>query len=222
MKFDRYHPRRPRGSQSGRVKSRNECCQALITIEQDLLSVQSILRVRYGNILRTNTLGQFLIEAEQGGETVHVYDKNGMFQFSFNAQTDDAKSQLRIEIADIVTEDVSDKIYLLLRGLYNKPERWENEVQVLDKTADLQYKFPVRYGRRLIVSGSKLVILAKCEAHVYNQNGEFERSFEFFKSGSDKRLADCTATYDGRILIMHRKGNFSDYYCVHVFTMEGQ
>ena len=168
------------------------------------------------DILRTNTLGQFLI-AENEKETVHVYDKNGMFQISFNPQTDDAKTE--ITIADLVTEDVSEKIYLLI-GLYNE-ERWD-EVQVLNKTADLQYKFPVRYGCRLTVSGSKLVILTFRRAHVYNQNGEFVRSFDFFKIGGDKSLADCTATYDGRILIRHGKGNFSDYFCVHVFTMEGQ
>ena len=170
----------------------------------------------YRNIhCATNTLGQFLI-AEKWETTVHVYDKNGMLQFSYNAQTDDAKSQFRIEIADIVTEDVGDKIYLLIISA------GEDEVQVLNKTADLQYKFPVEYGDRLIVSGSKLVILGPREAHVYNQNGEFDRSFEFFKSEDDKMLADCTTTYDGRILIMHRKGDFSDYFWVHVFTMEGQ
>ena len=179
------------------------------------------IKLGRGSILRTNTLGQFLI-ANMSGATVHVYDKNGMFQCSFNSQTDGAKSQLGIEIADIVTEDVSDRIYLLIRGLKNKPEQWKNEVQVLNKTADLQYKFPVTYGRRLIVSGSKLVILDAWMAEVYNQNGEFDRSFKFFSSEDFKYLIDCTATYDGRILIMHRKGDFSDYHCVHVFTMEGQ
>ena len=175
-----------------------------------------------GIVFATNTVGQFLF-AEKGGRTVHVFDKNGTFEFSFNPQTDDAK--IEILIADLVTEDVSEKIYLLIE-LYNKGG-WEREVQVLNKTADLQYKFPVKGGRirsshRLIVSGSKLVILAKCEAHVYNQNGEFERSFEFFKSEDDKYLADCTATCDGRIMIMHPKRNFSDYHSVHVFTMEGK
>ena len=175
-----------------------------------------------GIVFATNTMGQFLF-AEKGGRTVHVFDKNGTFEFSFNPQTDDAK--IEILIADLVTEDVSEKIYLLIE-LYNKGG-WEREVQVLNKTADLQYKFPVKGGRirsshRLIVSGSKLVILAKCEAHVYNQNGEFERSFEFFKSEGDKYLADCTATCDGRIMIMHPKRNFSDYHSVHVFTMEGK
>ena len=169
------------------------------------------------NILRTNTLGQFLIAKDWEG-TVDVYDRNGMFQFSFNPQTDDTK--IEICIFDLVTEDVSEKIYLLI-GLDNG-KHWKYEVQVLNITADLQYKIPVRGWRRLIVSGSKLVILELWEAHVYNQNGEFERSFEFFKSGGDKYLADCTATYDGRIMITHDKGDYSDYHCVHVFTMEGK
>ena len=170
-----------------------------------------------GNILRTNTLGQFLI-AKEFGRTVHFYDKYGMFQFSFNPQTDD--TNIEICIFDLVTEDVSEKIYLLI-GLNNEGH-WECEVQVLNKTADLHYKIPVRLGWRLIVSGSKLVILDLWLAHVYNQNGEFERSFEFFKTGGDKRLFDCTATYDGRILITHFKGDYNDYHCVHVFTMEGK
>ena len=166
----------------------------------------------------TNTVGQFLI-AEERGETVHVFDKNGMFQFRFRPQTDDAKT--KIQIRDLVTEDVSEKIYLLI-GLYNE-ERWESsEVQVLNKTADLQYKFPVTRESRLVVSGSKLVILGSREADVYDQNGEFDRSFEVFKSGRDKYLFDCTATYDGRIMITHRKRDYSDYHCVHVFTMEGK
>ncbi|KAM7451599.1 hypothetical protein ABFA07_000920 [Porites harrisoni] len=170
-----------------------------------------------GNILRTNTLGQFLI-VNEWGRTVHFYDKYGMFQFSFNPQTDDTTIQIRIY--DLVTEDVSEKIYLLIE--LDKGKQWEYEVQVLNKTADLQYKIPVRGGWRLIVSGSKLVILGLWEAHVYNQNGEFERSFEFFKSEGDKYLAACTATHDGRIMITHYKGDYSDYHCVHVFTMEGK
>ena len=57
---------------------------------------------------------------------------------------------------------------------------------------------------------------------MYNQNGVFDRSFEFFKREDDKSLADCTATCNGHILIMHFKGDFSDYHCIHVFTMEGK
>ena len=167
----------------------------------------------------TNTVGQFLIADERGG-TVQVVDKNGMFQFRFRPQTDDAET--KSQICDLVTEDVSEKIYLLIY-LYNRKEQWGSSgVQVLNKTADLQYHFPVKRGGRLIVSGRKLVILGAWEADVYNQNGDFDHRFEFFKSGDDKMLADCTATYDGRILIMHHKGDFSDYHCVHVFTVEGQ
>ena len=171
----------------------------------------------------TNTVGQFLIAEKRGG-TVYVVDKNGMFQFWFRPQTDDVET--KSQICDLVTEDVSEKIYLLIH-LYNRKERckeqWTSrEVQVFNKTADLQYHFPVKCVGRLIVSGSKLVILGAWEADVYNQNGEFDRRFEFFKRGDDKMLTDCTATYDGRILITHHKGDFSDYHCVHVFTVEGQ
>ena len=171
--------------------------------------------------MATNTLGQFLI-AKTCGKTVHVYDKNGTFQFSFNSPTDNAKTE--IEIADLVTEDVSEKIYLQVKLKRPEAKVWEGEVQVFNKTADLEYKFPVRYARmeRLIVSGRNLLILGSSEADVYNHNGEFVRSFEFFKSEGDKYLDDCTATHDGRILIMHQREDISDYHCVHVFTMEGQ
>ena len=98
-------------------------------------------------------------------------------------------------------------------------------MQVLNKTADLQYKFHViPTAKRLRVSGSQLVILTEWKAHVHNQNGKFVRSFEFFEFLGDRILMDCTATYDGRIMITHRKRDYSDHWshCVHVFTMEGQ
>ena len=175
---------------------------------------------RAGIHCATNTVGQFLIAEKRGG-TVHVLDKNGMCQFWFRPQTDDVETES--QICDLVTEDVSEKIYLLIYLYNHHKEGLESiEVQVLNKTADLQYKFPVKYGSRLIVSGSKLVILGSREAEVYDQNGEFDHSFQFFKSVGDKCLFDCTATYDGRILITHFKGDFSDYHCVHVFTMEGK
>ena len=171
--------------------------------------------------MATNTLGQFLIA--DSWRTVHVYDNNGMFQFSFNPQTDDAKTEIQ-KIYDLVTEDVSENIYLLVRLRRPWPNGWDEEVQVFNKNANLEYKFPVRYAlmNRLLVSGSKLLILSSWEADVYNQNGDFVRSFEFFKSGGDRALTNCTATNDGHILIMHDKGGYSDFFSVYVFTAEGQ
>ena len=57
-----------------------------------------------GNIIRlaTNTLGQFLI-AERWGKTVQVYDKNGMFQFSFNPQTVMLKQRFKLKISLLKT-----------------------------------------------------------------------------------------------------------------------
>ena len=171
--------------------------------------------------MATNTLGQFLIA--DSWRTVHVYDNNGMFQFSFNPQTDDAKTEIQ-KIYDLVTEDVSENIYLLVRLRRPWPNGWDEEVQVFNKNANLEYKFPVRYAlmNRLLVSGSKLLILSSWEADVYNQNGDFVRSFEFLKSGGDRALTNCTATNDGHILIMHDKGGYSDFFSVYVFTAEGQ
>ena len=171
--------------------------------------------------MATNTLGQFLIA--DSWRTVHVYDNNGMFQFSFNPQTDDAKTEIQ-KIYDLVTEDVSENIYLLVRLRRPWLNGWDEEVQVFNKNANLEYKFPVRYAlmNRLLVSGSKLLILSSWEADVYNQNGDFVRSFEFFKSGGDRALTNCTATHDGHILIMHDKGGYSDFFSVYVFTAEGQ
>ena len=168
--------------------------------------------------IATNTLGQFLI-VDQWKKTVNVYDKNGIYKSCFDPQNDDAR--IHITIADLVTEDVNKKIYLLVK-LCNGEQR-EHEVQVLNETAKLPLKkFSVKYGERLIVTDSKRVILGSQQAEVYNQNGGFVHSFKFFKIGSKKCLFHCTATNDGRIFIMHHKGNVSNCHCVHVFTMEGQ
>ena len=172
--------------------------------------------------MATNTLGQFLI-AEHETETVHVYNNNGMFQFSIFPKPFYRQHIKKIKIVDLVTEDVSEKIYLLV-GMSCRFEQNYHEVQVFDKIPYplRQYKFYSKSVHRLIVSGSKLAILGSWEAFVYDQDGELERRFEFFKIRGDKELADCTATYEGHILIMHNKGDYSDYHCVHVFTMEGQ
>ena len=107
--------------------------------------------------IATNHRGQFLI-ADNGDKTVKVFDSNGKFDFRFNPQTDDGDTELHI--LDVATAGEDDRIYLLV-GL-EKPGavEWENEVQVFNKTADLQHKFPVRSGGwngRLTVSGKQRV-----------------------------------------------------------------
>ena len=104
--------------------------------------------------IATNHRGQFLI-ADNGDKTVKVFDSNGKFDFRFNPQTDDADTKL--DILDVATAGEDDRIYLLV-GL-KKPgaEKWESEVQVFNKTGDLQHKFPMRsgYWGRLTVSSGK-------------------------------------------------------------------
>ena len=158
------------------------------------------------------TKRQFLI-ADGKDKTVKVFDSNGKFDFRFNPQTDDTDTKLNI--LDVATAGEDDKIYLLV-GL-KKPgaEKWENEVQVFNKTADLQHKFPVRHGyrNRLTVSSDKILLLTDDAVDVHEPSGEFVYSFG---EGVFKRATAITATGDGRVIIVDDR-----YYTAYTFDVEG-
>ena len=167
--------------------------------------------------IATNHRGQFLI-ADTGDKTVKVFDSNGKFDSRFNPQTDNTDTKL--DILDVATAGEDDRIYLLV-GL-KKPgaKEWENEVQVFNKTADLQRKFPVRsgaWGRLTVSSGKqrgKILLLARDDVDVYQEpSGEFVCSFgrRVFKYATD-----ITATCDGRVMIVDW-GDDSFY----IFDVEG-
>ena len=168
--------------------------------------------------IATNHRGQFLI-ADNWDKTVKVFDSNGKFDFRFNPQTDDADTEL--DILDVATAGEDDKIYLLV-GL-KKPgaEKWEREVQVFNKTADLQHKFPVRsgYWGRLTVSSGKqrgriLLLTGDDDVHVYEEpSGEFVCSFG---GGVFKYAIDITATCDGRVMIVDLNDD-----SLYIFDVEG-
>ena len=171
--------------------------------------------------IATNTKGQLLI-ADDGDKTVKVFDSNGNFDFRFNAQTDDADTKL--DILDVATAGEDDRIYLLV-GL-EKPgaEEWEKEVQVFNKTGDLQHKFPVRRGgwRLTVTSGKqrgKILLLTTGDlltgdlVDIHEPSGEFVCSFG---GGVFKNATDITATCDGRVMIVDR-GDDSLY----IFDVEG-
>ena len=185
--------------------------------------------------IATNHRGQFLI-ADNGDKTVKVFDSNGKFDFRFNPQTDDADTKL--DILDVATAGEDDMIYLLV-GL-KKPgaEKWENEVQVFNKTGDLQHKFPVRRSGdwRLTVSGKQRVKILLLARNVVDKvvDGGIQRvadhdgfvvdvyegpSGEFvcsFAEGVFKSAKDITATCDGRVMIVDQ-GDDSLY----IFDVEG-
>ena len=167
--------------------------------------------------IATNHRGQFLI-ADNGDKTVKVFDSNGKFDFRFNPQTDDADTTL--DILDVATAGKDDKIYLLVRLKKPGAEEWEYEVQVFNKTADLQHKFPVTRGHwdRLTVSSGKqrgkILLMAGDEGvHIHEPSGEFVCSFG---RGVFKDATDITATCDGRVMIVDR-GDDSLY----IFDVEG-
>ena len=178
---------------------------------------EHMLKKPYG--IATNHRGQFLI-ADDGDKTVKVFDSNGKFDFRFNPQTDDADTKL--DILDVATAGEDDRIYLLLRLKKPGAEEWESEVQVFNKTGDLQHKFPVRRSGdwdKLTVSKQrgkkrgKILLLADNVVDIHEPSGEFVCSF----GGGVFRLAtDITATCDGRVMIVDR-GDDSLY----IFDVEG-
>ena len=177
--------------------------------------------------IATNTKGQLLI-ADDGDKTVKVFDSNGNFDFRFNPQTDDAYTEL--DILDVATAGDDDKIYLLVRLKKPGAEKWESEVQVFDKTGDLQHKFPVRsehryWENRLTVSSGKseqrgkILLLTNDFFEFINVVDVYELSGEFvcsFPEGVFNEAADITATCDGHVMIADRHDdNF------HLFDVEG-
>lgn len=186
------------------------CCVTPWSFGQDGEKEHKLKRP-YG--IATNTWGQFLV-ADNGDKTVKVFDSNGKFYFSFYPQTDDAETKL-VFIYDITTEDVDDKICLLVELNEHGVEKWE--VQIFNKTADLQHKFLVRRGKwdwgRVALSSSKVLVLVDDVVDVHEQEGKFVCSFA---QGDLKLATDITATCNGHVMIVGPGES-----CVN-FTVEGQ
>ena len=200
-------------------KQGNEHCCLLWSFGQE---GEEKHKLKWPTGIATNHRGQFLI-ADNGDKTVKVFDSNGKFNFRFNPQTDDADTEL--DILDVATAGEDDRIYLLVRLKKPEAEEWEWEVQVFNKTGDLQHKFPVRRGgwvwdRLTVTSGKqrgKILLLTGdvlTVVDVYQEpSGEFVCSFggEVFKDATD-----ITATCDGRVMIVDW-GDDSLY----IFDVEG-
>ena len=190
------------------TKQGNEHCCLLWSLGQD---GEEEHKLKWPLGIATNTKKQFLI-ADNGDKTVKVFDSNGKFDFRFNPQTDDADTKLYI--LDVTTAGEDDKIYLLVD--LTKPGAGKTEVQVFNKTADLQHKFPVRgsgyWGDKLTVISDKqrgkILQLTGGVVYVYELTGEFVCSFG---EGVFKDATDITATCDGRVMIVDR-GDDSLYF----------
>ena len=204
--------------------------------------------------IATNHRGQFLI-ADNGDKTVKVFDSNGKFNFRFNPQTDDADTKLDIWDVVTAGEEDKICLLVRLKKAEPRPqafslgkclprhpffkgkalgtrlkkagaEKWESEVQVFKKTADLQHKFPVRsedwVWNRLTVSSGKQrgkILLLTGDllrgnvVDVHEPGGELVCSFG---GGVFKNATDITATCDGRVVIVDR-----DDDSFHLFDVEG-
>ena len=196
-------------------KQGNEHCCLLWSFGQEGEEKHKLMDPRG---IATNTKGQFVI-ADYGDKTVKVFDSKGKFDFKFNPQTDDTHSKLYI--LDVATALEDDNIHLLVELKKPEAEKWtgEREVQVFNKNADLQHKFPVRresWGRLTVSSGKqrgKILLLTGNDVDVHEPSGKFVCSFG---GGVFKDARDITATCDGRVMIVDL-GDDSLY----IFDVEG-
>ena len=197
-------------------KQGNEHCCLLWSFGQEGEEKHKLMDPRG---IATNTKGQFVI-ADYGDKTVKMFDSKGKFDFRFNPQTDDTHSKLYI--LDVATALEDDNIHLLVELKKPEAEKWdgEREVQVFNKNADQQHKFPVRSGNwddRLTVSrgkqSGKILLLTRHVVDVHEPSGEFVCSFG---KGVFKDARDITATCDGRVMILDL-GDDSLY----IFDVEG-
>ena len=166
-----------------------------------------------------NAKQQFLmvvVDPDLDTYTVEVFDSNGKFVFNFKPKSEDADAT--VIIWSVATSDMDDQIYLLVNVELKGKKNEKSEVQVFNKTAELQHKFPVRrvwlWRNRLRVTRNKVLMLSDDVVDVHELSGEFVCRF-----GEELRMraTDTAATCDGRVMIVDPRDS-----CVHLFTEEGQ
>ena len=166
-----------------------------------------------------NAKQQFLmvaVDPDLQTYTVEVFDSNGKFVFNFKPKSEDADAT--VIIWSVATSDVDDNIYLLVNVELKGKKNEKSDVQVFNKAAELQHKFPVRrlwlWRNRLRVTRNKVLMLSSNVVDVHELSGEFVCRF-----GEELRMraTDIAATCDGRVMIVDSRDS-----CVHLFTEEGQ
>ena len=166
-----------------------------------------------------NAKQQFLmvaVDTDLQTYTVEVFDSNGKFVFNFKPKSEDADAT--VIIWSVATSDVDDNIYLLVNVELKGKKNEKSEVQVFNKAAELQHKFPVRrlwlWRNRLRVTRKKVLMLSNSVVDVHELSGKFVCRF-----GEELHIhrPDITATCDGRVMIVDTQDS-----CVHLFTEEGQ
>ena len=173
--------------------------------------------------ISSNTLGEFLV-ADNWDKTVKVFESNGGFRFCFCPHEND-DCETKLNIWDVVTVGHDDKteIYLLVElntdsRRYTK-QKWEDEVQIFNKNAELKHRFTLKRIGSALAVGSKVIVLTDInildgQVDVYEKSGEFVCSF-------GKRLfysaTSITATCNDSILAVDCRNSR-----VHKFTVKGQ
>ena len=167
-------------------------------------------KLKYPTGIATNSSGQFIV-GDEGDNDVKMFDPSGQFIQYLSLPNDDVKTKLYIHH---VATDNKDNIYVL--GYEQKTGSEGFVVYEFSNTADLHHKFPVRRGRRLTVTNSKVLLLSRSSGvDVYDTDGRFVRSF------GEEALEyprDITAANDGRVMVVEGSASGS---CVHIFSEDG-
>ena len=166
--------------------------------------------------IATNSRGQFII-GDREDCTVKVFDSGGKFVKHFSVCSDVVDTKVYIHG---VATDVNDNIYVLVE--LKTPGTGLSErafVYKFESKSSLHHQFPVRGGEwkwhRVIVSDSGKVLVLRSEnvIDVYENDGEFVRSFG---EGTLNSAFNITAANDGRVMVVDKSDSF-----VRIFSEDG-
>ena len=166
--------------------------------------------------IATNSRGQFII-GDREDCTVKVFDSGGKFVKHFSVCSDVVDTKVYIHG---VATDVNDNIYVLVE--LKTPGTGLSErafVYKFESNSSLHHQFPVRGGEwkwhRVIVSDSGKVLVLRSEnvIDVYENDGEFVRSFG---EGTLNSAFNITAANDGRVMVVDKSDSF-----VRIFSEDG-
>ena len=118
-----------------------------------------------------------------------------------------------------VATDVNNNTYVLVELKTSGAQEYEHEVQVFNKAADLQHKFPMKamdWGKLTVTRNNVMVLRGTGNKHVvdgYEHGGRFVSKFAVGE-GISKDARDITAANDDHVIILGDS-------CGHILTKDG-
>ena len=181
------------------------------------------LKRPYGMVM--NSKGQFIITERENGE-VKVFDRRGQFMEGIGVPVH-IVDHVRLCVLDVAV-DMNDNIYVLVKGYKHKELGPEYVVYTFNFTGEVHHKFPVKgtdvdwyihpamivdSKRKVVITGTRLSKEGCSVVDVYENDGQFVRSFG---EGQLRWAMDLALASDDSVLVLDRP----DVY-VHMFSEHG-